>query len=515
MERMDELFLKESAEDFLERRKKPRFWKVIVADDDPEIIRVTDLACRNFEIYRQGLQLIPATSARECIEKLKENPDTAVILMDVIMETETAGLDAVDFIRTVLKNKFVRIVIRTGYPGQVPEKDVFSSYDINAYKEKTELTSIKLYTTLYSAISQYRQLRALDDNRRSLEQVIASTVTLFKATKIDTFSSALLRELITVLYDSAENCIMCSGIALSDEHSDPIVSAATGEYVKNEGFPLSSIKNSEVLSLIKKSLQEGRSIETGKSFCGHFRTKDGTSHIVYVESQNKIPLRDKKLLDLFIHNVAIIYENLHLNQEIIKSQTDIILLLTQAIEEHSMETKLHVKRVSEYSKLLGKLNGLSDEVCLILCAAAMLHDTGKISIPDSILQKPGPLNKEERALMETHAEKGQRLLEGQKGEMLSSGALVAGQHHEKWDGTGYPNQLKGNEISLFGRISALCDVFDALTSKRVYKDAWPVDKAVDYIKDQRGRHFDPKQVDLFLDNLELFLEIKRKYPDPS
>lgn len=145
--------------------------------------------------------------------------------------------------------------------------------------------------------------------------------------------------------------------------------------------------------------------------------------------------------------------------------------------------------------------------------ASPMHDIGKLAIPDSILNKPGKLTQEEFETMKMHASLGYEMLKNSKRDIIKIGAIIALQHHEKYNGTGYPAGLKGEDIHLYGRISAISDVFDALGSKRVYKEAWELDRIIALFKEERGQHFDPILVDLFLNNLDEFLKIKEKFPD--
>jgi response regulator RpfG family c-di-GMP phosphodiesterase len=146
--------------------------------------------------------------------------------------------------------------------------------------------------------------------------------------------------------------------------------------------------------------------------------------------------------------------------------------------------------------------------------AAPLHDLGKIGIPDAILNKPGRLTEDEWAVMQTHAALGYALLRNSRRPILQAGAIIAHQHHEKYDGLGYPRGLKGEEIHLYGRIGALVDVFDALASNRCYKRAWPIDAVMAYIGRERGSHFDPRLVDILTDQLDVFVAVREQYPDP-
>jgi len=197
-----------------------------------------------------------------------------------------------------------------------------------------------------------------------------------------------------------------------------------------------------------------------------------------------------------------------LNNELEATQREVIFTMGAVAEERSRETGFHVKRVAEYSLILARLYGLSLEESLLLKNASPMHDIGKIAIPDAILHKPGKFTDEEFKKMQAHAEIGYKMLRHSTKSILKAAAIIAYEHHEKWDGSGYPRGLKGEEIHIYGRITAIADVFDALGSDRVYKKAWPLTKIVKLFEEERGRHFDPFLTDLFLDNLEHFLAAK-------
>jgi putative two-component system response regulator len=200
-------------------------------------------------------------------------------------------------------------------------------------------------------------------------------------------------------------------------------------------------------------------------------------------------------------------------QEIEQTQKDIIFTLAYVGELRSKDTGNHVRRVSEYSGLLGRLYGLRAETVEVLKLASAMHDIGKVAIPDRILNKPSALDAKERELMNRHTEWGYHIFSRANRPILQAAAVVAAQHHEKYDGTGYPKGLKGDQIHIFGRIVALADVFDALLTKRSYKEAWRVNQALKYITDQSGKHFDPELVELFVDHFGRFLEIRQKLQD--
>ncbi len=183
------------------------------------------------------------------------------------------------------------------------------------------------------------------------------------------------------------------------------------------------------------------------------------------------------------------------------AQAETVQRLSMAVEFRDEDTGAHIERIGRFSVLLAEHIGMEPEFCERLKHAAPLHDVGKVAIPDAILLKPGPLTPEERAIVETHAEEGHRLVRGSSSSILDMAATIALSHQEKWDGSGYPRGLKGETIPIEGRIVAVADVFDALTSDRVYRKAFSVDEAVQMMREQRGRHFDPVLLDAFMEVL--------------
>jgi putative two-component system response regulator len=196
------------------------------------------------------------------------------------------------------------------------------------------------------------------------------------------------------------------------------------------------------------------------------------------------------------------------------AEWEIAFRLGRAAEFRDRETGAHIWRMSNYCALLADLSGLPGEEVGLILHAAPLHDIGKIGIPDQILQKPGKLTLEEFEHMKRHPVIGGKMLEGgDQYPLIAAGRTIALQHHEKFDGSGYPEGLAGEEIHLYGRIAAVADVFDALSSRRVYKDALDMEKVLAFMAQERGRHFDPRLVDLLLDNLDDFLTIREYMAD--
>jgi len=202
-------------------------------------------------------------------------------------------------------------------------------------------------------------------------------------------------------------------------------------------------------------------------------------------------------------------------QALYDTRLQIVRRLGRAAEFRDNETGLHIVRMSKISALLGEAAGMDRGECELLLNASPMHDIGKIGIPDHILLKPGKFEPHEWEIMKTHATIGAEILSGDDSELLTMARDIALTHHEKWDGSGYPNGLGGEDIPLVGRIVALADVFDALTSKRPYKKAWSTEAALAYLNEQRERHFDTRLVDLFLERLPNILAISRQYAEPS
>ena len=200
-------------------------------------------------------------------------------------------------------------------------------------------------------------------------------------------------------------------------------------------------------------------------------------------------------------------------EELKRTRLQVIQRLGRAAEYKDNETGMHVMRMSHYSKVIALAYGYSNEEAEMLLHAAPMHDIGKIGIPDSIMLKPEKLTEEEFEEMKKHPEIGNEILGDSDSTLIELAKVVSMTHHEKWDGSGYPNQLKNTEIPIEGRIVALADVFDALTSVRPYKEAWSVEKAVNYISEQKGKHFDPDLVDLFVENLSAIIHIKERWKD--
>ena len=226
--------------------------------------------------------------------------------------------------------------------------------------------------------------------------------------------------------------------------------------------------------------------------------------------RNLVALR-KNYLRLRNHNVSLTAEVRKAMQMVCERERELVVRLSRAAEFRDPETGGHILRMSHYCQLIARQISLSDEECDMILQASPMHDVGKLGTPDVILLKPGKLDPEEFRIMRQHAEIGYTILSGSNSPLVQAAAEITLSHHEKYDGTGYPQGLKGNEIPLFGRITAVADVFDALTSVRPYKAAWSLDRARSYLEANAGLHFDPVMVDAFMSRWDEVLGIHHRF----
>ena len=488
-------------------------WKVLIVDDEPEIHEVTRLVLGSFRFEGRPIDFISASSAEEAKTLLRDGDDIAVMLLDVVMENERAGLALVQWVRETLGNKNIRIVLRTGQPGQAPEHEVISSYDINDYKEKTELTAQKLSTTLYAALRGWRDIQIIEANKRGLERVVEASAHVFSHQKSHEFASAVLSQL-TALLDMRGGALYCK--VSEPEGTKPdhfVVAAATGPYEKFVDRFADEHLPQAVADSLSNAYESKQHVFNRDHYVLHFVDSRASESLLYVGEAWDLSDLDFRLVEVFCTNVSIAFENLHLNSELADAQMETICLLAGAAESRSQETANHVKRVGRVAECLARKLGMSETVAESYRFAAPLHDIGKIGIPDAVLNKPGKHTPDETIIMRRHAEIGHRMLNDARRPMLKLAAEIALCHHENWDGTGYPKGLSGESIPVSGRITMIADVFDALGSRRCYKEPWAPEDVRNFIVEQRGLKFDPTLVDLILESWDEMQDIRAQHPD--
>lgn len=497
-------------------------WKVLIVDDEPEVHAVTKLALSDFTFQSKNLTFFSAYSGSEARELIKQHPDTAIILLDVVMETDDAGLLVARYTREELHNEHVRIILRTGQPGQAPERQVIINYDINDYKSKTELTAQKLFTVIMSSLRSYRDIMSLEQSRQGLEKIINASADLFSSHSMEQFIDGVLQQLTSILGCNEDALLVSSSLVagnVAGEITDPhnlVVFAGQGEFESKEGKPVQEVLAPELMEAFDKALKSRSIVYRDNYLVAYCTSKFTHGSLLYISGlPGTITENQKKLIELFSQNVQVAYENVQLQHEIEDTQREIVYRLSEAVEHRSVETGNHVKRVAFICYDLAKAYGLPEEEAERLMFAAPLHDVGKVGIPDGILNKPAKLQGQEWEVMKTHTSIGYDILKDSKRSIIQAGAVIAQDHHEKWDGTGYPAGKKGEDIHIYGRIAALADVYDALRHRRCYKSAWPLERVMATIEAEAGKQFDPELVEIFKSRVDKLEAILQKYPDSN
>lgn len=488
-------------------------WNLLIVDDDPEVHSVTRLALKGFTFGGRALHIDSAYSGVEARRMLREN-QYAIALLDVVMETDHAGLELARWIRETLNDAYVRLILRTGQPGQAPEREVITNYDINDYKEKTELTANKLFTLICASLRSYRDMVSLYYNKVGLETIIQSTSKLFSHTTISEFTQGALQQLCALL--NLNTGVIYSdlhGIAAEHSSRSSRVLAATGRFKNSIESTLEDVLTEAQLEDIKPILSEGGQYFGEKFFVGVYDSHLERKYILFLEGFHDLTEMDQQLVLIFGQNIGVAFDNHTMFEKVETTQREMIYRLSEAVESRSKETSNHVKRMALTCRILAKYYGLSDRETELLYKAAPLHDIGKIAIPDSILNKPGKLDAEEWEVMKSHAQIGHDILGSSDLEALRAGAILAGGHHENWDGSGYPNGLAGEDIHIYARIASVADVFDALVNRRCYKEAWSLEETVKFFIEMRGVKFEPRLVDVLIDIQDELMDIQKAHAD--
>lgn len=491
-----------------------RVWRILIVDDEEQVHKVTTLVLNQCKFEGNPIELVHAYSMKEAKEILQQQPSFALALIDVVMETDDAGLRLVQFIREDLKDDDIRLVLRTGQPGQAPEETVIARYDINDYKNKTELTSTKLKTLLYSALRSYRDIRIIAANRQGLFNLIAATSKIIDTDQLPVFSSAVLEEVGTLLdLDSDAICTHTpiDAIAAKAEDQQYSILAATGSI--KECLQRSHKLPKEITEYFDKAKSAHGPLHHNNVFVGYYNTPVVGENLLYVKPHTPLDKMGQHLLDIYTRCVAITHYNLHNKDKIQKSRQELVYTLSETIEKRIPDKSNHVRRVSEMTYLMAKKAGLNDNTCERLKLAAPLHDIGTIGIDDTVLTKQGVFTAEDRDAMRPHTDIGQSILSKSERPVLKIASIMAAQHHERWNGSGYPKGLKGEDIDLSARILGIVDTIDALGSHKSYRQAYLPNDIIALLKREKGELFDPVLTDHALELMNDFQRLRLMHPD--
>lgn len=487
-------------------------WHILIVDDEPSVHDVTRLTLGRLEVFDQPLEMHSAYSAAEARELLSTSDiPFSMAFVDVVMETQEAGLDLVEWIRNDLDNSEIRLILRTGQAGMAPESDVIRNYDINDYRAKTDLTAQSLSTCVFNAVRGYRDITTIAKSLSAFRKLIDTSAVLLKEDNLHSLASSALKGLLHILnMENSQLYIMRRQTQF--ESLEETLFSCHGQNGEAQHAELSDLPDT-IREKIELAYQDKNTVIGDHDFVGYFSTGRDSGSVLYVEFNDDPAHINSNIVEIFASQAILIFENLSRQIQLEDSQKELMYIVGDAIEARSLETGSHVKRVAIFCEYFARELKQKPEFVNAIKIAAPLHDIGKIAIPETILHKPAKLDADEWAIMQTHAAAGGTILEKSTLPVAKLGARLARWHHENWDGSGYPDGLKGTDIPIEARIMAIADVFDALGAKRSYKEPWPDDKILQFILEERGKKFDPTLVDLLVSKFDELIELRNQYPD--
>ncbi|HET7023516.1 MAG TPA: DUF3369 domain-containing protein [Xanthobacteraceae bacterium] len=331
-------------------------WKIAVIDDEPAVHDGTRFALSDYRLNGQGLEILSAYSAAEGRELMRRNTDVAVVLLDVIMETDTAGLSLVEFIRKDLKNETVRIILRTGQPGQAPERRVIVDYDINDYKAKTELTADKLFTSLTAALRSYQQLQRMVETRRGLEIIIDAASTLFDFKSMQRLAEGVLTQIGSLLN------VDCAGILVLREpqnaHETFSVLAGSGCYSRFIGTEVSQIIENDLRQLVEEAFARRHHEFSPRRSVLYIRTVSGREVVVVLEAARQLSSTDRTLVEIFCSRLSVAFDNVILYEQLQRANTR----LEERVAARTQELTNANRRLAAQWARLRQANAFKSEI---------------------------------------------------------------------------------------------------------------------------------------------------------
>ena len=474
-------------------------WKILIVDDEPDVLKLTRISLRDFSFEGLSLNILEAQSTKDATALLNDHNDIAVALIDVVMETQDAGLNLVQYIRQQQQNQLIRLIIRTGQPGAAPERYVIDHFDIDDYKDKTELTAAKLYTTVRSALKAYRDLQTLNTNRLGLEQILHAAPMLYRLsshTSLSSFFNGILTQIIGLCrLSNASHIGPYHGMISTVEASGYKLQAFTDELHNN---PRLEEIQQQCLNSVLSNKKPTRLRQNAEVL--PLTIADEVVAYIYIEPISTLLDVDRNLIQVFARQCSQALENFQLNHSILKSFDSAIDMLAEIAEYKDKATGDHVNRLDHYTRNIAMAMGIAEEEAIRYGKASRLHDVGKVGIPDYILAKPGKLTDAEYETIKNHTRIGAAILGHDPAFELAR--QIALHHHERWDGKGYPDGIASAELPLVTRIVSVADVFDAMISWRPYKKPWHPQQARAAIAESAGTQFDPDVVAAFLEVLD-------------
>lgn len=505
-------------------------WDVLVVDDEPSVQEVTELALSRLTCEGLPICLHFASSVEEAINLLHRIPNISVVLLDVIMEGDLSGLDLVNYVRKTLNNHHIRFIIRTGQAGISSEIQVIQNYDIQGYWNKVDLTVKQLRNVVIAAIRNYTSLLRIE-RRREISDFILKQSRLLQDESLDErmFVELMSNSLISLFqhtsFATPQEAALGQGffsLALIKSYAleaRTMIVAAHGVCDQSWLGPLESFPRKESREEILEMMALNEPIAMTENDAHlrlliRFSAKGLLETALFVEgAANSI---DPSHLMTMATHAQTIFKNMSSYWLTRRSYTESALRLAGIVEARmSGPSDSYLIRIYAQVRLMALMAGCTEREAELFAHGASLHDIGKIKLPDAILMKPTALTSAEWEVIKTHPLIGYELLSDPSHQDLQSGATIALEHHERWDGQGYPNGKRGLDISLGARITAIVSVHDRLLNDRPYRSAWERDKVIAYIKDSAGSLFDPDLIAKFTGIYDDIVEISRRYPNST
>jgi|GEM_PF-43570 len=496
-------------------------WRVLVVDDEPDVHAITRMVLSGVTYKGRAVELLSAYSSAEALSVLEQETDIAVVLLDVVMETSDAGLRCVEAIRDRLGNRLVRIVLRTGQPGQVPEREIILRYDVSDYKAKSELSASRLHVCLISAIRWFDDLVAAEQNRQllkhyttGLEAALARLAPVLGKTYAHAYAGAMLEGLVHVLRLPVVGLVCTHAevpVGQRQTAGEMRVLAANGRFAGEINRPVRDCAHKVATLAINATLGGRRGQAIDDWFTVYLRTPAGRELVVFAEAGRGLTQIEMTLAEVYCGTATAGLDSVYGQERMRRAGKAMVVALADLAERSEGRVGRKVLRIGrltdEIARALSRAGHYREELQPLMRnqvgVASILHDVGKVTVPEHILAKPGRLDAAEWEAVKHHSRAGGSILDRARRAVRGSaqidlGAEIARHHHERFDGSGYPDGLAGTKIPLAARIVAVADVFDALTSERPYKQAWPEEEAIAVIRDGAGSAFDPLVVEAFL-----------------
>ncbi len=487
-------------------------WTVLVVDPDDRVQAETRAALSGFIFDGRGLDLLTARSAAEARDLLTRHRAIVVVVTELMLETPQAGLDLIAHVRGDLSNQRVRIIVRTGHPEIAPERTLMASHDIHDYRLKSGTGADQVWASLTGALRTYASIVALATKRTGLARFLMATAGLVQLRTPEQFYSCVLPQLVALPGVGRDALLMT--FEEPPAATQLVVRAGTGRFSGRSGADVPPDVQARVVAALEtlNAASDSDTVLKPDHCVLRLRSHGDITGVILVEGRFASTAFEWQFLEIFRNKAEIAFENIRLLEELNAAQKASVLALATLAEYKDYGSTGHLPRIERLTtetarELLRRdaFPGMMDDTFVATIGlASMLHDVGMICVPDEILTIPGELVEEDLNLIYRHAEVGHRvLLEAARPlrgrSFLSMGAAIARGHHERYDGSGYPDGLKGERIPLAARITAVADVFDALISDRHYRKAWPIDEAILWMGERAGSDFDPVVVEAFID----------------